>query len=73
MVKKNESYEELIKKLEEIINTMENKELTLNEAVKNYEEGVTTSNKLYKILNEAEGKIKVIMEGKEEDFIYNKE
>lgn len=73
MVKKSESYEELIKRLEEIVDNMENKDLTLDETMKNYEEGINIYNKLYKILNETEGKIKVIMEGKEENFTPDKE
>ena len=73
MVKKSESYEELLKKLEEVVSNMENKELNLEDAMRNYEEGINTYNKLYKMLKETEGKVKVIMEGKEERFTYNEE
>ena len=47
---------------------MENDELSLEEAMKNYEDGIKLSNKLYKILNEAEGKIKLLTENGEIDF-----
>ena len=60
MNKNKELYEELIKKLEEIVNKFENEEMTLDSSMKMYEEGVAISNKLYKILNEAEGKIKIL-------------
>uniref|UniRef100_A9A7N0 Exonuclease VII small subunit n=1 Tax=Methanococcus maripaludis (strain C6 / ATCC BAA-1332) TaxID=444158 RepID=A9A7N0_METM6 len=63
-----DNYEELIEKLENIVNSMENDELSLEEAMKNYEDGIKLSNKLYKILNEAEGKIKLLTENGEIDF-----
>lgn len=68
MAKKAESYETLLIKLEEIISTMEAGDFPLDEAMKNYEEGIKLSNKLYKLLNEAEGKIKVLTEAGEKSF-----
>lgn len=68
MAKKREGYEELVTKLEDIIERMENGELTLDDSIKAYEEGIKTCNSLYKILNDAEGKIKVLNEGLEIDF-----
>lgn len=47
---------------------MENEELPLEEAMKNYEDGVKLCDKLYKILNKAEGKIKLLTENGEEEF-----
>lgn len=68
MPKKNESFEEMMKRLEEITNIMDNEELSLDKSMKYYEEGIKLCNKLYKDLNDAEGKVKVLMEGKEEIF-----
>jgi len=68
MAKKNESYEEQLEKLEKIVDKMDNGELSLIDAMKDYEEGIKLCNKLYKTLNEAEGKIKIITENNEEDF-----
>lgn len=68
MVKKKESYEELLLKLEDIIAKMENGDLSLDESIKYYEQGMKTCNNLYKILNEAEGKIKLLSNGEEIDF-----
>lgn len=68
MAKKNESYESLMEKLEEIVNEMDGGELSLEESMKKYEEGIQISNKLYKILNEAEGKIKILTEKVEKEF-----
>lgn len=68
MPRKNESYESMMEKLEDIVNIMDNKELSLDESLKKYEEGIKLCNKLYKVLNEAEGKIKLLTEAGEKDF-----
>lgn len=69
MAKKAETYEESYQKLEEIIACMENGELTLDESIKNYEEGVKILNKLYKKLNSVEGKVKIVKDnGEEQNF-----
>lgn len=68
MVKKNDSYESQLERLEKIVDKMDNGELTLIDAMKDYEEGIMLCNKLYKTLNEAEGKIKVISENNEVEF-----
>ncbi|OFI07599.1 exodeoxyribonuclease 7 small subunit [Clostridium acetireducens DSM 10703] len=66
---KKETYEGMLNKLEEIVKDMEKEELSLEDSIKKYEEGVKLSNKIYKILNEAEGKIKVLTEDGEKNFI----
>lgn len=68
MARKSESYESMMGKLEDIVNTMDNRELSLEESMKKYEEGIKLCNKLYKTLNEAEGKIKLLTEDGEKDF-----
>ncbi|MBI6873039.1 exodeoxyribonuclease VII small subunit [Clostridium aciditolerans] len=68
MPRKNESYESMMEKLEDIVNVMDSKELSLEESLKKYEEGVKLCNKLYKVLNDAEGKIKLLTEDGEKDF-----
>ena len=60
MPKKNESYENMMLQLEKIVVNMENGELSLDESMKKYEDGIKICNKLYKMLNEAEGKIKLL-------------
>lgn len=70
MVKKAETFEQMFERLEKISKDMEDNELSLDENMKNYEEGIKLCNKLYKILNEAEGKVKIISEkGSDEDFM----
>lgn len=68
MARKKQDYESMMEKLEAIVNKMENNELSLEEALKNYEEGIKLSSNLYKILNEAEGKIKILSGQGEKNF-----
>ncbi len=73
MAKKSNSFESMMNKLEEIAGIMDNEQLTLEQSMKYYEEGIKLCNKLYKALNEAEGKIKLLIEGKEENFLLKEE
>ncbi|MBU5482938.1 exodeoxyribonuclease VII small subunit [Clostridium sp. MSJ-11] len=68
MARKLESYESLLEKLETIVDSMDKEELSLDDSMKKYEEGVNICNKLYKVLNEAEGKIRILTENGEKDF-----
>lgn len=68
MAAKKETYESMVNKLEKILRDMENGDSTLEKTLKSYEEGMKLYKELYKILNEAEGKIKVLAEDGEEDF-----
>lgn len=68
MARKKETYEEKIKKLTDIVDDMENSQLTLEESMKNYESGIKLCNELYKILDGYEGKIKILSKDKEENF-----
>lgn len=69
MARKKESFESLMAEVESIIYTMDKEEVSLENSIKNYEKGIQLCNKLYKILNEAEGKIKILTEEGEKDFI----
>lgn len=62
---KKESYDDMVKGLQTILNNMENNELPLEELMKEYETGVKLINKLYKTLNSLEGKLTVIKENME--------
>lgn len=70
MGRKTENYEGLMIKLEEILNSMENGEISLEDSMKRYEEGIKICNKLYKILNDSESKIKILMDEGEKNFEY---
>ncbi|MDE5547017.1 MAG: exodeoxyribonuclease VII small subunit [Anaeroplasmataceae bacterium] len=45
------TFEENLKKLEEIVRSLENKDITLEDAVKNYTTGLELSKTCYDILN----------------------
>lgn len=62
MVKKNESYESMMEKLQDIVEKLESNELDIDKSMKTYEEGVKLVNKLYTTLNSLEGKVKIINE-----------
>lgn len=68
MPRKKETFETMLDKLETIVDKMDSENITLEDSMKEYEEGVKLCNKLYKILNNAEGKIKVLTENGEEEF-----
>lgn len=57
---KKESYENMVKGLEDVLDNMENNNLPLEDLIKEYENGVKLINKLYKKLNSLEGKLLVI-------------
>ena len=67
------NFEELIVKLEEITNKLEKEQLSLDESVKLFEEGIELSKKCDSKLEDAEKRITVLInkdnEIKEENFI----
>lgn len=73
MSKKEElNFEELMIKLEDITNKLENEKLSLDESVKLFEEGMEISKQCNNKLEDAEKKITILInennEIKEEDF-----
>lgn len=57
MAKDKSSFEKDFKRLEEIASLLESGEITLEESIKLFEEGVVLSKRLLKTLNEAELKV----------------
>lgn len=68
MARKKESYEDKIVKLENLLEKMEKEELTLEECISKYEEGMKLYGDIYNLLQEAEGKIKIFTEQGEGNF-----
>jgi exodeoxyribonuclease VII small subunit len=68
MAKKKESYENMMERLEEIVDLMDRNEITLEETMASYEEGIKICNSLYKVLNDTEGKIKILTAEGEKEF-----
>ena len=70
---KESNFEELIEKLEEITNKLEKEQLSLDESVKLFEEGMQISKECNSKLEAAEKKITILInqnnEIKEENFI----
>lgn len=73
MEEKKMDFEEAMIKLEQIANELEKGNLTLDDSVKKFEEGMELSGKCSKMLEQAEKRISVLIENsdglKEEDFI----
>ena len=57
------TFEEAMKKLEEITNELEDENIDLDTSVKKFEEGMKLSQKCNKILEDAEKKITILVDG----------
>ena len=62
------NFEEAINGLEKIAEELEKDELDLEESVKKFEEGMLLSKKCNEILEKAEKKITILIDGEEKDF-----
>ena len=51
------SFEATMKKLEEVVKALESKEISLEDSIKKYKEGLELSKKLYDMIKEAESLI----------------
>jgi exodeoxyribonuclease VII small subunit len=69
MPQKQETFETAIKKLESIIANLENEELTLKDALENFEKGVTLMRICDNHLRSAEGKLKELLKGEDGAFV----
>ena len=64
-------YDEGLKRLSEIVEKLEDRELSLEENIKLYEEGMKLHKRLSSILKEQEGKMTLNKDNKQEDFQIN--
>lgn len=62
----SENYESAYKKLENIISDLENDEISIEESINKYEEGIKLYRYCSDILKEYEGKIKILVEQDDE-------
>ena len=62
------SFEEAMTNLEKIAGELEKEDLSLDESVKKFEEGMKLSKKCNEILENAEKKITILIDGEEKDF-----
>lgn len=65
---KEKNFEESMKKLDDIAKELERDDLTLDEAVKKFEEGMILSKLCKEILDEAEKKITILVDDEEKEF-----
>ena len=72
-----ENFEESMKKLESIVNELENGNLNLDESVEKFEEGMKLSKQCSDLLENAEKRITILLkdgeEIKEENFVQEEE
>ena len=72
-MKENKNFEEMMENLEQIAKELESGNLSLDDSVKKFEEGMEISKECSKILEDAEKKITILTKGsegnlKEENF-----
>jgi len=60
-----QSFETILSRLEEIVGKLSQGDLSLEESIKLFEEGMELSKKGHKILDEAESKIEILLESGE--------
>ena len=70
---KTESFEHSLKKLEDIVQTLENGETPLDETLQKFEEGMKLVQFCHSKLNEAEKKLKILVKDKNGNFTLNEE
>lgn len=70
-MKEDISFEEAMESLEKIAGELEKEDLSLDESVKKFEEGMELSKKCNEILESAEKKITILIDGEEKDFNVN--
>ncbi len=63
------SFEQSIKKLEEIVKELEDENISLEESMKKFEMGIKLSSNCLKKLNEAEGRIEKLTRSEDEKLI----
>lgn len=65
---KSKNFEQTLERLEEIVKKMESGNITLDESIEIYQEGITLSKQCSTMLEEAEGKVLAIV-NKEQGII----
>lgn len=72
-MKEKLNFEESMEKLEGIAKELEKEDLSLDESIAKFEEGMKLSKDCKEMLTNAEKKITIMIDGKEEDFIPKEE
>ena len=69
---KKQTYEESMKELEQVVKDLESGDLTLDESIKKFENGMKLSKYCSSLLEDAEKKISVLIEKENGEFIEEK-
>jgi len=69
MAKKEKNFEKSLNELEEIVEKLEQGEMSLDESIEVFQKGVTLSKELSKMLDEIEKKITMLVEDENGDII----
>lgn len=72
-MKEKLTFEESMERLEGIAKELEKDNLSLDESIAKFEEGMKLSKDCKEMLSNAEKKITILIDGKEEDFIPKEE
>lgn len=70
---KQPNFESAMTQLESLITQMEQDDLSLDAALKNFEKGISLTRVCQSSLNDAEQRIKILTQGIEEDFLINEQ
>ena len=73
MPAKTVKFEDAMKRLEEIANELEKDDLTLDDSIAKFEEGMNLSKKCKQMLDSAEKKITILIGNKEDEFNIQKD
>ena len=65
MAKSKAKFEEALSRLEKIVEELEGGDLTLDESLARYEEGVKALKKCYEILRDAEKRVEILLKGED--------
>ncbi len=65
MAKAKVKFEEKLARLEKIVDEMESGDLTLDESLAKYEEGVNALKNCYEMLRDAEKRVEVLLKGED--------
>ena len=68
MSKKNPIFEEALKRLKEISELLENEDVSLDDSIKIYEEGIKLSKQCYSLLEKAELKVQQLNNDLQKDL-----
>lgn len=71
-MKQEKKFEEMIQELENIAKDLENGELTLDESVSKFEQGIEISKECSKILENAEKRISILIKDNDNNIVEEK-